>query len=55
MRTSKYMNKAEFLDKWKHMFELIEDKVLFPGNTSENLPILMLRDALSVIMCKEDE
>ena len=48
------MNKPEFVEKWKHMFKLIKDKDLFPGKTSEDLPILMLRDALDVILGKED-
>ena len=48
------MNKAEFIRKWEHMFKLINDKGLFPGNTSKDLPILMLRDALSVIIGKKE-
>ena len=44
------MNKAEFARKWEYMFRLVEDKYLFQGNSSEDLPVLMLRDALQVIM-----
>lgn len=44
------MNKAEFVKKWGHMFNLIEDRDLFPEYSSEDLPVLMLRDALQVIM-----
>ena len=47
------MNKAEFVKKWEHMFKLIEDRDLFPEYSSEDLPVLMLRDALQVIMGKE--
>ena len=39
------MNKAEFVKKWEHMFNLIEDRDLFPEYSSEDLPVLMLRDA----------
>ena len=48
------MNKAEFIRKWEHIFKLINDEGLFPGNTSKDLPILMLRDALSVIIGKKE-
>ena len=48
------MNKAEFIRKWEHMFKLINDESMFLGNTSEDLPILMLRDALSVIIGKKE-
>ena len=48
------MNKAEFIRKWEHMFKLINDEGLFPGKTSEDPPILMLRDALSVIIGKKE-
>ena len=47
------MNKAEFVKKWGHMFNLIEDRDLFPEYSSEDLPVLMLRDALQVIMGME--
>ena len=47
------MNKAEFIKKWEHMFSLIEDRDLFPEYSSEDLPVLMLRDALQVIMGME--
>ena len=49
-RRSKNMNRSEFIRKWEHMFKLINDENVFPGNTSEDLPILMLRDAIQVIM-----
>ena len=48
------MNKADFVAKWGHMFKLIEDRDLFPEYSSEDLPILMLRDALDVIIGKEE-
>ena len=48
------MNKAEFVKKWEHMSNLIEDRDLFPEYSSEDLPILMLRDALQVIMGMEE-
>ena len=48
------MNKADFVAKWGHMFKLIEDRDIFPEYSSEDLPILMLRDALEVIMGKEE-
>ena len=48
------MNKAEFVKKWEHMFNLIEDRDLFPEYSSEDLPVLMLRDALDVIIGKEE-
>ena len=48
------MNKSEFVKKWEHMFKLIEDKGLFLGNAPEDLPILMLRDALDVILSEKD-
>ena len=47
------MNRAEFIEKWEHMFNLIEDRDLFPEYSSEDLPVLMLRDALQVIMGME--
>ena len=47
------MNHAEFVKKWEHMFNLIEDTDLFPEYSSEDLPVLMLRDALQVIMGME--
>ena len=37
------MNRAEFIEKWEHMFKLIEDRDLFPEYSSEDLPVLMLR------------
>lgn len=48
------MNKAEFVKKWEHMFNLIEDTDLFPEYSSEDLPVLMLRDALQVIMERKE-
>ena len=48
------MNKAEFVKKWEHMFKLIEDRDLFPEYSSEDLPVLMLRDALQVIMERKE-
>ena len=48
------MNKAEFVKKWEHMFKLIEDRNVFPEYSSEDLPILMLRDALSVIVGRDE-
>jgi hypothetical protein len=48
------MNRSEFIRKWEHMFKLINDENVFPGNTSDDLPILMLRDALDVILCTDD-
>ena len=48
------MNKGEFTMKWGHMFKLVEDKYLFQGNSLEDLPILMLRDALLVIMGRKE-
>jgi hypothetical protein len=49
------MNKSEFIRKWEHMFNLINDENVFPGSTSEDLPILMLRDAIRVIMTEARE
>ena len=49
------MNRSEFIRKWEHMFKLINDENVFPGNTSEDLPILMLRDAIQVIMTEARE
>ena len=43
------MNESDFVKKWGHMFQLIKDKDLLPGNTAEDIPILMLRDALPLI------
>ena len=48
------MNKGEFTKKWEHMFKLIEDRDLFPEYSSEDLPVRMLRDALDVIIGKEE-
>ena len=48
------MNKAEFVRKWEYMFRLVEDTYLISGNAMEDLPILMLRDALDVIIGKEE-
>ena len=48
------MNKADFVAKWGHMFKLIEDRDIFPEYSSEDLPVLMLRDALDVIIGKEE-
>ena len=43
------MNESDFVKKWGHMFELVKDKDLLPGNRAEDIPILMLRDALPLI------
>ena len=48
------MNKADFVAKWGHMFKLIEDRNVFPEYSSEDLLVLMLRDALDVIIGKEE-
>ena len=48
------MNKAEFARKWEYMFRLVEDTYLISGNAMEDLPILMLRNALLVIMGRRD-
>ena len=43
------MNESDFVKKWGHMFQLVKDKDLLPGNRAEDIPILMLRDALPLI------
>lgn len=48
------MNKKEFVRKWEYMFRLVEDTYLTSGNAMEDLPILMLRDALSVIVGRDE-
>ncbi|MCL4341275.1 MAG: hypothetical protein M1431_04170 [Candidatus Thermoplasmatota archaeon] len=48
------MNKTEFVRKWEYMFRLVEDTYLISGNAMEDLPVLMLRDALLVIKGKKD-
>ena len=48
------MNKAEFVRKWEYMFRLVEDTYLISGNAMEDLPVLMLRDALLVIMGRKE-
>ena len=48
------MDKKEFMEKWGHMFKLVYDENLFKGDSPEDLPILMLRDALRVIEKEAD-
>ncbi|MDA8142591.1 MAG: hypothetical protein M0T81_01255 [Thermoplasmatales archaeon] len=45
------MDKKEFEDKWKHLFKIVRDKTIYPADepTSENILVLMLRDAIEVI------
>lgn len=47
------MDKQEFLRKWEHLFDLVKEisstKDNESSNEMDNIPLMMLRDAISVI------
>ena len=43
------MNKEEFVRKWGHLFDLVKEFKNEPSNRDDDIIILMLRDAISVI------
>ena len=43
------MNKEEFVKKWGHLFDLVKEFKDESSNRDDDIIILMLRDAISVI------